>query len=127
MSQNQIPTQAEKSESEHRLEEAKLGLERSRQEVLFWEDRVRQLSGSVEEGRPIEARLQDAIRAAKWTEKGESFAWAFRTNEDGSERREVLPLVEAIETDPKRRIVIDEYEYRLSDNRKFLHRRKLGA
>jgi hypothetical protein len=39
----------------------------------------------------------------------------------------VLTLVEAIETDSKRRLAVGEYEYRLSENRKFLQRRKIGT
>jgi hypothetical protein len=125
LSQNQTLTQAEKLESEHRLEEAKMGLERSRQEVLFWEERIRVLLGLAEEGQPLEGKLQDAIGAARWTEKGENFAWAFVRDQQGAERSEVRALVEAIESDPKHQLAIAGFRYSISKDGKFLQRNKV--
>jgi hypothetical protein len=59
-----------------------------------------------------------------WTQKNESFAWAFATNKDGSLIEEYRSFVERLKLSPLEK---DGYRYSLSKDRKFLQRVKVEA
>ena len=112
-------------EARNRLEEARMGKQRAEQEVLFWSERIKSLEDLIGESHPLKPAILAAIDGAKWTEKTKDFAWAFIRNQDGSERRDVLPLVDAIKAAPKGRLEVNGIQNLISSNGKFLQRRVL--
>ena len=117
----------ESEEARSRLEEARLGMQRAQQEVLFWQERIRVLEALAKEERPVILApiLEEAIKAIEWREKDPHFAWAFVRDKQGNEIQGVLPLVKAIESSSKGKLQVGGFEFSLSKNRMFLQRRSL--
>jgi hypothetical protein len=59
-----------------------------------------------------------------WTQKNESFAWAFATNKDGSPIEEYKGFVERLKLSP---IEKDGYRYSISRDGRFLQRSKVES